>query len=156
MLSVSLSESPVAYTFDISTRGAVQVHRNHCRKVNVFWRDLYRRLRSTRTRAPSDKRSLYVPVTLQVDGVTFTARALVDTGASFPVILSKGLIPEHLLKNCSSPVRLVDASGASMTGGGRGASVELTLPVVSTTSGGIQSLSCSLLRYWQWRSIYRV
>ena len=76
--------------------------------------------------------ALFVQVKVIVGGQNFAASSLVDTGAIFPIILGRGLLPEQCLSlsQCAHPDRLVDTSGAAMKGGTRGVSVRIALPVV--------------------------
>jgi hypothetical protein len=82
-----------------------------------------------------------------VGGQTIAARALVDTGASFAILLGRGLLPKQCLSKCARPVQLTNASGVAMEGGTHGASVQIALPVVDDRqeAGNVVEALCSAL-----------
>ena len=136
-LSVVVTDTPTACTFEVSTLGAFRLISRCAKRVRRFWAELRTKLRSVSPKPyVGIHSSLFVPVKILIGEKCFLARALIDTGASFPLILGKGLLPEGLLRGCNSLVRLLDASRATMKGGSQGASVRIALPVVENRQGG--------------------
>ena len=66
---------------------------------------------------------------------TRSARALIDTGASFPITLNTGFLPRKALQKSRFPVRFTNASGFRMLGGDLGAPVRVSLPVFEDSPG---------------------
>ena len=108
------------------------------RDISKFWHKLKKKIRLEMTSPVNPKLqkfSLFIPVKLSwKTGMRF-ARALVDTGASFPIIVNSGVLPVEALQQSRFPVRFTNASGLKMSGGNLGAPVRISLPVYEDTPG---------------------
>ena len=71
---------------------------------------------------------------LERDSAYLDTIALIDTGCSYPVIVSDKLYRPQSLQPCKSPIRFVDASGNYMTGGVLGTHLRIHLPVALSSS----------------------
>ena len=74
---------------------------------------------------------LNIQLTWTVSGITHSmfSRALVDTGAAFPILVNRGLIPSEHFQKCRRPYRFVSASGETLEGGQNGLLMAVSLPV---------------------------
>ena len=121
--------------------------RNCVRRMSTrdFWSQIKRRLRLSPVPPVLSKPtfSLFLPVKIAWKSGTRLARALVDTGASFPLIVNKGFLPKEALQPSRYPVTFTDASGTVMPGGSWGAPLSVSVPVqVSERATDLVEAAC--------------
>jgi len=89
--------------------------------------------------------SLMLDVQLFTDLGMRTVKALVDTGATIPLVVRPGLFPQHKLRKSVWPVKLVTASGQVMPGGDTGLRMQLGFAVHNGDPDTVSRVLCDPL-----------